>query len=629
MANKALLVGINYPGQQCELNGCVNDIILINQMITDYYGFDNIANKRMLTNNSATTSNILDNLKWLVADAKAGDVLLFDYSGHGCFSGDTRISLLNGKDLSFEELVCDYKDKQFWVYSCREDGQIVPGLAHSPRITKTDKIIKITLDNNEIIKCTSDHKFMLRDGTYEEAKNLKIGQSLMPLYRKQSVAKNNYLEDYEMCYDPKYDNWVFTHRLIALEQNLINHPFSGGIIHHKDFNRHNNSPDNLLFCELQSEHMKIHAQTPEHKEKSRQNRVHWNTVTWPNKIKNDPEFRAEFGKKSSELRKKNWEDPEYRKHVSDGLKKSWSNVDKNTDPRMVGLRKGAINSQTPECRKRKGASIRRTKHLKHINKGIPFSNYCTLCKELQIIDSNLDRGYKNHKVISIELTDEVVPVYDITVEKYHNFALTSGVFVHNSQVPCKPADLAKEPDGLSECIVPVDINWEDKMITDDDLHDIFSTVPVGVNLTVIIDACHSGDGIRELHNPLLQPAISPNKARYIEPPAHITNIAYGVDLSNKSRAITNIYDDQVGILISGCASNQTSADAWIQKSRKYHGALTWYLYQTLLEKNFNDISNKNLITNIDTRIRQDGYEQIPELNCKTELQTRNFLKPLV
>jgi C1A family cysteine protease len=36
----------------------------------------------------------------------------------------------------------------------------------------------------------------------------------------------------------------------------------------------------------------------------------------------------------------------------------------------------------------------------------------------------------NHKVKSIEKSN-IIDVYDLTVEKYHNFALSSGVFAHN------------------------------------------------------------------------------------------------------------------------------------------------------------------------------------------------------
>ncbi len=41
-----------------------------------------------------------------------------------------------------------------------------------------------------------------------------------------------------------------------------------------------------------------------------------------------------------------------------------------------------------------------------------------------------EHGY-NHKVISVESIDERADVYCLQVEKYHNFALAAGVFVHN------------------------------------------------------------------------------------------------------------------------------------------------------------------------------------------------------
>ena len=39
----------------------------------------------------------------------------------------------------------------------------------------------------------------------------------------------------------------------------------------------------------------------------------------------------------------------------------------------------------------------------------------------------------NHKVVSVYIVDKEVPVYDITVEDNHNFALTAGIIVHNSK----------------------------------------------------------------------------------------------------------------------------------------------------------------------------------------------------
>ena len=45
-------------------------------------------------------------------------------------------------------------------------------------------------------------------------------------------------------------------------------------------------------------------------------------------------------------------------------------------------------------------------------------------------DELLDAGQKyNHRIVSKRLLDEYADVYDITVDKYHNFLLGTGVFV--------------------------------------------------------------------------------------------------------------------------------------------------------------------------------------------------------
>lgn len=79
---KALLVGINYPDTSYPLQGCVNDVNLMADILTEQYGFT-APNRRMLTDKAATAAAIRERLEWLVADAEAGDVLYFHYSGHG------------------------------------------------------------------------------------------------------------------------------------------------------------------------------------------------------------------------------------------------------------------------------------------------------------------------------------------------------------------------------------------------------------------------------------------------------------------------------------------------------------------------------------------------------------------
>ena len=78
---RALLVGINqYPG--CPLNGCINDVVGMFQVLTTKFDFK-AENIKVLTDREATKANILTGLGWLTAEAKEGDTLVFDYSGHG------------------------------------------------------------------------------------------------------------------------------------------------------------------------------------------------------------------------------------------------------------------------------------------------------------------------------------------------------------------------------------------------------------------------------------------------------------------------------------------------------------------------------------------------------------------
>lgn len=173
-----------------------------------------------------------------------------------CFTGDTKVKSLDGNSYSFKELV-DNDVKTLWTYSIDKNGNVVPALAKNIRkIKETNKLVKITLDNGKVIKCTLDHKFMLPDLSYEEAQNLKVGQSLMPIYTK---IENKH----EMYFDRNSGKYKYTHDLVgntilarekedALDrlQNEEHAPNQNSIcVHHKGvFNQNNslnNTPENL------------------------------------------------------------------------------------------------------------------------------------------------------------------------------------------------------------------------------------------------------------------------------------------------------------------------------------------------------------------------------------------------
>ncbi len=107
--------------------------------------------------------------------------------GHACLSGDTKVALTDGRNLSFLELIKEYEQGKTNFTFTIDKNNIRKAQIKNPRRTGFAEIMSVILDNDEEIKCTLNHKFMLRDGTYKEAKDLHYGDSLMPLYFKDKI----------------------------------------------------------------------------------------------------------------------------------------------------------------------------------------------------------------------------------------------------------------------------------------------------------------------------------------------------------------------------------------------------------------------------------------------------------
>ena len=103
---KALLVGINIykPELDANLHGCVNDVETMRKLLVDNFEFKP-ENIRVLVDERATKQGILDRLKWLLDGAKAGDELVFHYSGHG-----SQVRDRNGDELDdqLDEILCPH-----------------------------------------------------------------------------------------------------------------------------------------------------------------------------------------------------------------------------------------------------------------------------------------------------------------------------------------------------------------------------------------------------------------------------------------------------------------------------------------------------------------------------------------
>ncbi|MCI0527178.1 MAG: Hint domain-containing protein, partial [Nitrospira sp.] len=107
-----------------------------------------------------------------------------DHPKGGCFVGSTRIPLLDGTIPTIEEL----DGKEVWVYSTDDEGKVVPGLARGRRTKWTPSLVDVILDSGAVVRCTPDHLFRLRDGSYKTAASLVPAvDRLMPINRTWST----------------------------------------------------------------------------------------------------------------------------------------------------------------------------------------------------------------------------------------------------------------------------------------------------------------------------------------------------------------------------------------------------------------------------------------------------------
>jgi len=411
-----------------------------------------------------------------------------------CFTGDTKVKSLDGNSYSFKELV-DNDVKTLWTYSIDKNGNVVPALAKNIRkIKETNKLVKITLDNGKVIKCTLDHKFMLPDLSYEEAQNLKVGQSLMPIYTK---IENKH----EMYFDRNSGKYKYTHDLVgntilarekadALDrlQNEEHAPNQNSIcVHHKGvFNQNNslnNTPENLEWLTAK-EHFIEHTKM--------------------NKIYNGSEKHLSDLKKARQLGKYDGSSHfiEYNKTQAnkDSCKKSNSNplhiLHSNQTKALKTIKylmenNLEVNEENYNHNKCQGAVLfsnlntlfNSLDEAIELSKDVDISNYSLKREQdnnvevwkrsrvARVINRLTDKGLElneenynsvrvkkdkdpkfetiltvfdsyeeayeagkhyNHKIVDIEYLDvENEPVYCMEVPEYHNFLLDADVVIHN------------------------------------------------------------------------------------------------------------------------------------------------------------------------------------------------------
>ena len=195
---RAILVGINdYKGSQNDLRGCLNDCDSWSKLLREQYQFDDIY---LIKNEDAVKTNVTTCWVEAVKNSVAGDVLVFQYSGHGSYVPDKNGDEQDGKD----ECICLY-DSFLIDDEIREImSKVVDG-------------VHVVVIFDSCFSGTATRMFSGNDQPYKKARFIAPKESVSPLAKTQKTIRESIATDEEGmkeiylsgCNDTQYSNDAF------------------------------------------------------------------------------------------------------------------------------------------------------------------------------------------------------------------------------------------------------------------------------------------------------------------------------------------------------------------------------------------------------------------------------------
>lgn len=170
-------------------------------------------------------------------------------SALGCFLGDTKVRLINGVSVRFDEMADRAeRGEVFYGYAYDRKAETAAVIKFdTPRLTKhVTEYAEVELSTGEILRCTLDHPWLTRDNTYVAAADLQAGQSLMTFAEEKEDGRRIVVVPMRGNRFPGRKRFVYdlVARLKKKNRFLLDSG-DGYQVHHKDHDRSNDHPSNL------------------------------------------------------------------------------------------------------------------------------------------------------------------------------------------------------------------------------------------------------------------------------------------------------------------------------------------------------------------------------------------------
>ena len=320
-----------------------------------------------------------------------------------CLAGETKIHTLHGH-IQIKDLV-GKKGIPVYAYNHEEGKVEVQTISEIFQTDTFAEVWEVEFDNGEKVRMTPNHRLMLRSGEYKELRECVVGESIMPMriYQQKSGSSDrrepfvniNLNRSIEKNKDlSRYHERIRESHLVAEwkydERNDLH-------VHHIDGDWNNNHPDNIKLM-TNSEHRTFHL-SKKNWMKTEDGKQWWS--------KNNPQLKKSIRVRTSKTVSNIWKE---RKRLGVEIRKK---PDYMSDEQIINKAK-QLSCIDRKSLKEAGLWDRVSKRL-----GGVFG-----LKELLA---------NNHKIVSIRECKVNVPVFNLTVEPSHNYALSAGVFVKNSQ----------------------------------------------------------------------------------------------------------------------------------------------------------------------------------------------------